>query len=174
MSHGSLPNGITSFEVLVMTAVCLPRQDVIPVYVSTKSNWQTLIVWLADDWASIVIIYLSTYHVPQYIFECVLFIGGSDVVDLFRPQFQFSVYSRVVSEDTPVSSDIGLTVEAFDTDLQGELIYRVVGDDQAPLFFKLNANNQVIVKRPLTQAPDNIYLVSRTLSVVRNLMTGQY
>ena len=81
--------------------------------------------------------------------------------DWFTPRFAFPFYVITIPQGTPVSPLIGLTCfEAFDDDLQGELIYRVVGDDQAPLFFKLDANNQVIVKRSLIHAPDDEYLVS--------------
>ena len=39
----------------------------------------------------------------------------------------------------------------------------VVGDGLAPVFFTLNANNQPAVRNPLTEAPNDQYVVSTIL-----------
>lgn len=48
---------------------------------------------------------------------------------------------------------------AVDADLKGQLVYRVVGDGLAPVFFTLNEDDKPAVKNPLIYAPDNEYKV---------------
>ena len=84
--------------------------------------------------------------------------------DEFPPRFLRQSYSTVVLESASVSSLLSVPdFRAEDSDLRGQLMYRVVGDGLAPVFFTLNANNQPAVRNPLTQSPNDQYVVSTIL-----------
>ena len=81
--------------------------------------------------------------------------------DQYPPRFLRQSYSTVVLENQTVSYVLPINgFEAVDSDLKGQLVYRVIGDELAPVFFTLNDNDKPAVRYPLIHAPKNEYKVS--------------
>lgn len=79
--------------------------------------------------------------------------------DQFPPIFQQN-YSTIVLENVTAGHVLNVPrFQAIDSDLRGELVYRVVGDGMAPVFFGLNDLDKPTVMQPLTLAPKNQYKV---------------
>lgn len=80
--------------------------------------------------------------------------------DQFPPVFRKRSYSAVVLENVTVGSLLDVAqFEAVDADQRGNMVYRVVGDNMAPVFFGLNADDKPFVVQPLTLAPNDQYLM---------------
>ena len=78
--------------------------------------------------------------------------------DQYPPRYP-QQYSTFVLENQTVSHVLLPDFEAVDADLQGQMMYRVVGDGLAPVFFSLNADDKPIIRYPLIYAPSNEYKV---------------
>lgn len=79
--------------------------------------------------------------------------------DQFPPIFSQN-YTTVVLENVTVGHVLSVPkFRAVDPDLRGELVYRVIGDGMAPVFFGLNEANKPRVVQPLTLAPRDQYKV---------------
>lgn len=90
--------------------------------------------------------------------------------DQFPPVFTRDSYSTIVLENATVSAILNVPdFAARDPDLRGQIEYRVIGDGLAPVFFELNANNRPAVRNPLTQAPNDQYIVSYFNKIYENL-----
>lgn len=85
--------------------------------------------------------------------------------DSFPTVFRRTSYANVVVLENVTTGSL-LNVpqfEAVDPDLRGALIYQVIGDGMAPVFFGLNENNKPYIVQPLTLAPQDQYKVRRKL-----------
>ena len=80
--------------------------------------------------------------------------------DEFAPVWPRASYSVVVLENVTVGHVLPINnFNAFDGDLRGTIMYRVIGDEVAPVFFGLNDQNRLVTEQPLIFAPQNEYLV---------------
>ncbi|XP_076458561.1 protocadherin Fat 4-like [Babylonia areolata] len=66
--------------------------------------------------------------------------------DQFAPEFVSTPYSAIITENASINSTV-LTVRAVDQDLEGQIVYSVVGVPPAPTFFAVNPNTGAITVR---------------------------
>lgn len=64
------------------------------------------------------------------------------------------IFNGQINVNIPVNVKVNSvlsTISVTDSDLSGDLVYRITGDDTAKLFFDINDNGEIFLKRPLTE-----------------------
>ncbi|KAL5018737.1 hypothetical protein ScPMuIL_004459 [Solemya velum] len=80
--------------------------------------------------------------------------------DQFPPQFSLPDYQTTIVETRLVNSTVPIiTVQATDSDLEGNIVYEAVGDFAAYSFFWINQNGQIFVKRSLVNSFQDEYIL---------------